>query len=226
MQKKKSAYYYQNYQRRMNLKQDYYRFGLLKLNYKSKKDLYENLYIKAIVDAYQRINKSAALENEIRDRFILDLEKENEFTKDLIQNEILQLDFERPHFVSPSEKRRTDIVFFISGFGSFTIECKRLFKESSKNEEYIDEGLKRFIELKYSSKESYAGMIGFIISGDILTITSDLNEKVKDCFFVLRQSNFLSKRCVNWKYSFQSKHNRINNTKIHIYHLFFEFLIE
>lgn len=209
----------------MNLKQEYYRFGLLKLNYKSKKDLYENLYIKAIVNAYRRINKSAALENEIRDRFILDLEKENKLTRDLIQNEILQLDFERPHFVSPTEKRRTDIVFFISGFGRFTIECKRLFKESSKNEKYIDEGLKRFIELKYSSKESYAGMIGFIISGDILTTMHNLNVKVKNYHFVLSENNLLTKKCVDWKYSYQSKHNRLNNTKIHIYHLFFKFLI-
>ena len=176
------------------------------------------------MDAYQRINKAGALENEIRDRFILDLEKENKLTRDLIQNEILQLDFERPHFISSIEKRRTDIVFFISGFGSFTIECKRLFKESSKNKEYIDEGLKRFIELEYSEKETYAGMIGFIISGDIITIATNLSKRVKDYFFALNQSNLITKRCADWNYSFQSKHHRINKTKIHMYHLFFEFL--
>lgn len=130
----------------MKLEEEYYQFGLEKLGYKSKKDLYENLYLKAIVDSYQRINKSIALENEIRDRFILDLERENLLTKDLIQNNILQLDFERQHFVSPTEKRRTDIVFFITGFGKFTVECKRLFKQPSKNREYLDKGLKRFIE--------------------------------------------------------------------------------
>ena len=162
----------------MKLKEEFYQFGLERLNYRSKKDLYENLYLRSTVDTYRRINKSAALENEIRDRFILDLERKNQLTRDLIQNDILQLDFERQHFVSPSEKRRTDIVFFITGFGKFTVECKRLFKEPSRNEEYINEGLKRFVELKYSENEAYAGMIGFVVSGNIRTITEDVSTKV------------------------------------------------
>jgi len=210
----------------MKLKNRYYQFGLQALNYKSKKDLYENLYLKAITDSYRRVKKSIALENEIRDRFIRDLENENQLTKRLIQNNILQLDFERPHFVSETEKRRTDIVFFISGFGNFIVECKRLHKETGKNSEYIEAGLKRFIEIKYSEKEGHAGMIGFIVSGDISTITSSLNTKVKDFFFVPTQHALLKKSCAGWKYSFQSTHNRINNTRIHIYHLFFEFIAE
>ena len=180
----------------MKLKEEFYLFGLEKLNYKSRKDLYENLYLRAIVDSYQRINKSTALENEIRDRFILDLERENELTKDLIHNAILQLDFERQHFVSPSEKRRADIVFFITGIGKFTIECKLLFKESSRNQEYINEGLKRFAEIKYSKDEGYAGMIGFVVSGNIRTITEDLSAKVGNYFFVLEQSSLLRKKCI------------------------------
>ena len=221
---KKWGYYYQSYQRRMKLKDEYYKFGLEKLNYKSKKDLYENLYLKAIVDTFHRIDKSVALENDIRDRFVWDLERENKLTKDYIQNYILQLDFERQHFVSESEKGRTDIVFSLAGFDRFTIECKRLFKEPSKNEEYINEGLKRFVELKYSENEGYAGMIGFVVSGNIRTITEDLNTKVGNYFFVLEQRSLLREKCIGWEYSFQSKHHRTNNTKIHVYHLFFEFL--
>ena len=208
----------------MKLKEEFYLFALEKLNYKSRKDLYENLYLRAIVDSYQRINKSAAPENEIRDRFILDLERENELTKDWIHNDIMQLDFERQHFVSPSEKRRADIVFFITGIGKFTIECKRLFKESSRNQEYINEGLKRFVELKYSKNEGYAGMIGFVVSGNIRTITENLRWKVGNYFFVSEQSSLLRKKCIGWEYSFESKHHRTNNTQIHVYHLFFEFM--
>lgn len=208
----------------MKLKQEYYQYGLGKLGYKSKKDVYENLYLKAIVDSYRRIDKTPGLENEIRDRFIFDLERENLLTKNLIQNNILQLDFERQHFVSKLEKRRSDIVFFLSGFDRFIIECKRLFKEVSKNSEYINEGLKRFVELKYSDKANFAGMMGFVVAGNILSITNDLSAKVKDYFFALTQSNLSTKTCVDWEYSFQSKHNRMNNTQIHIYHLFFEFL--
>ncbi len=208
----------------MKLEKEFIQFVLEKLNFKSKRDLYENLYLKAIVETYHRINKSTGGENEIRDRFVWDLQRENKLTKDYIQKNLLQLDFEKQHFVSPTEKRRTDIGFFMTGIGNFTFECKRLFKERSKNEEYITEGMKRFIDLKYSEKESYAGMVGFIISGNILAIVNDVNAKVKDYFLVLTQSDLLTKTCVDWDYSFQSKHNRMNNTQIHIYHLFFEFL--
>lgn len=208
----------------MKLKEDYYQFGLKKLNFKSKEDLYENLYLRAIVDSYLRIDKSPALENEIRDRFVWDLERENRLTKLYIQNYILQLDFERQHFVSKSEKKRTDIVFSLAGFDRFVIECKRLFEEPSKNMEYISEGLNRFVDLQYSGNESYAGMIGFVVSGNILTITNNLNNQVKNHFFVKAQNKLLLRKCTNWKHSFQSRHNRTNRTEIHIYHLFFNFL--
>ena len=114
--------------------------------------------------------------------------------------------------------------FFITGFGKFTVECKRLFKESSRNEEYVNEGVKRFFDLKYSEKESYVGMIGFVVSGKIVTITNHLMGKIKDYSFVLSHESFLRQKCVDWEFSFQSMHNRVNKTKIHIYHLFFEFL--
>lgn len=208
----------------MGLREEYYQFGLEKLGFKSKKDVYENLYLKAIVDSYNRIDKTPDLENEIRDRFVLDLERKNVFTKDYIQNYILQLDFERGHFVSETKKRRTDIVFSLAGFDRFIFECKRLFSFPSKNAEYINEGLKRFVELQYSENESYAGMIGFVVSGNIFTITDHLMGKIKEYSFVLSHENLLRQKCADWQFSFQSMHNRVNNTKIHIYHLFFEFL--
>ena len=210
----------------MELKEDFYKFALKRLGYKSRKDLYENLCIKAIVDSYRRISKLQGLENDIRDRFILDLEKENPLTSSLIQNDILQLDFERYHFVSSKEKRRTDIVFFISGIGKFTFECKRLFQKTNKNIYYFNEGLKRFLDLKYAFNENYGGMLGFIISGDILTILNDINNKLKMPPYISKELNLLSQQCVDWTHSFQSKHIRIDNTKIHIYHLFFEFSSE
>lgn len=97
----------------MSNSQSYYQFGLQKLNYKSAQDLYERLYLKAIVDTYGRIDKSPDIENNIRNRFIWDLEKVNPLIKTLIDNNILQLDFEHSHFVTESEIKRTDIVFFI-----------------------------------------------------------------------------------------------------------------
>lgn len=205
----------------MNNQEEYIQFGLGTLNYKSKQDLYENLYLKAIVDSYTRISHVLDKENNIRDRFVLDMEHDNENTKELIQSGILQLDFERMHFVSEDEKRRTDLVFFISGFGNFTIECKRLFEQNSKNDEYISNGLSRFIDLKYSQNNFFAGMMGFVVSGNEEIVTNKLKEKVVSTNNI--DSSFANGIFESWKLSFNSSHNRIDNTQINIYHLFFSF---
>ena len=52
-------------------------FWLDKLGFKSKEDVYENLYLKAFIDSYRRIGKVSMLEEKIRDRFVFDLEREN-----------------------------------------------------------------------------------------------------------------------------------------------------
>jgi hypothetical protein len=199
----------------------YIQFGLGCLNYKSKQDLYENLYIKALVDSYQRADKSTDIENEIRDRFILDLINCNSYTSELVKKDILQIDFERWHFVSGTEKRRTDIVFFISGFGNFTVECKRLFHEESKNDEYTKNGLSRFINLKYSKENNYAAMVGFVISGDIDKIEKSILEKCQTVFFV--ENEFSKQPSNSWENSFKTTHKRVNDSEINIYHLLFEF---
>ena len=128
-------------------------FWLDKLGFKSKKDLYENLYLKAFIDSYHRIGKDSILEEKIRDRFVFDLERENPLTKDWIQQQILFLNWERWINVSEEEKSRADISFSISG-------CENLLKKS----------------------------------------------------------------CSDWEYSFQSRHDRSDNTCIHLYHLFFDFI--
>lgn len=221
MPKRKSVYSCQNFPKRMNDQDRYIKFGLSCLKYKSKQDLYENLYLKALVESYHRIDKSPAIENKIRDRFILDLENKNTLTSELVKKGILQIDFERQHFVSENEKRRTDLVFFISGFGNFIIECKRLFKDESKNNEYITNGLDRFIQLKYSKDTHYAAMSGFIINGDKEIIKRLLLEKCHAINFI--ENEFTGNIYKNWKDSFRTTHIRSDNSQINIYHLFFEF---
>jgi hypothetical protein len=206
----------------MSNKQSYYKFGLQRLKYKSAQDLYENLFLSAIIDTYGRIDKSGDIENNIRDRFIWDLERNNTITKNLIDNNILLLDFERQHFVNQMEKRRTDIVFFISGFEKFILECKCLHQQPSKNKSYIDEGVKRFLELKYAEKNQYASMIGFVVSGDISEIFGATQASVSN-YYPSNLNTFNNQVNLNWKYSFKSIHNRINDTYILIYHLIFPF---
>lgn len=197
-------------------------FALDKLGFKSKEDLFENLYLKAIIDSYQRIKKDSIMEEKIRDRFVFDLELENLWTKDWIKLQILSLNTERRIIISEEERSRADISFFISGVGDFTIECKRL--EYADNR-YLDGGIKRFVELKYAKYDSrHAGMIGFVIKGEIKPIVEELKAKVKNFHFSPGFENLLNTTCLGWESSFQSRHDRRNNTGIHLYHLFFDFI--
>jgi len=205
----------------MNNQERFMQNALGCLNYKSEQNLYEELYLKAIIDSYQRIDKSVDLENVIRDRFVFDLERKNHLTQDLVQKGILQLDFERTHFVSETEKRRTDIVFFISGFGNFTCECKRLFRQDSKNNEYIDEGLKRFIELKYSKNNQYSAMLGFVVDGEIDKIKTFLLKKCEANNYI--KNEFTEQEYFDWMNSFKTAHQRSDYTEIKMYHLLFSF---
>ena len=201
-------------------KEEFMHFALDKLGFKTKEDLYENLYLRAFIDTYQRIGTTSGFEEEIRDRFVYDLEWVNPFTKDLIQMQILILTWERWLVDSEKEKSRADISFSISGF-EFIMECKRLKFADSK---YLNEGIERFVRLKYARGDTCAGMIGFVIGGDIKKIAAHLKTKVKDFYFSPGFEYLLRKRCLDWEHSFQSKHDRSNNTRIHLYHLFFDFI--
>jgi len=205
----------------MNKKKEYIHFGLSCLGFKSRQDVYENLYLKAIIDSYGRIEKSIDLENNIRDRFVWDFENTNQITCRLVNDGILQIDLERYHFISQNEKKRTDLTFFISGLGNFTFECKRLFKKTSKNEAYIADGLKRFIDSQYSRMNDYAGMLGFVVSGDITTIRAELLNKCRNVSYI--PNDFTSQEYDEWKHTIKTAHSRNGNTNICIYHLFFEF---
>lgn len=192
------------------------------LGLKSKEDLIENIYLKAFIDAYQRISKTSVLEGEIRDRFVKDFEWENSYTTDLIQQQILILTWERWINVSQEEKSRADISLSISGI-EFIVECKRLEFSDIK---YINDGIKRFVELKYARQDTCAGMIGFVIAGNIDAICNRLKSKVQKFQFTANNDHLLLTNCLDWKRSFQSKHNRNNKTTIHLYHLFFDFIPE
>jgi len=190
------------------------------LPYKSKVDLYENLYLRAIIDSYGRIEKCKGKEEEIRDRIYYDLAHRNPLTKKWFDLELLDIRFEKWKIDQEKNKSRVDLSFFWSGFGHFEIECKRLFQQPSKNEAYLNDGLIRFINLKYSEKNEYAGMIGFVVSGKISTIKDKILQDVK----VFNPNKTpIQELKLNWEHSFISHHKKINDDKIQIYHLFFQF---
>lgn len=201
----------------MNKKNQFIQFGLKVLGYKSKQDLIENLFIKSIYDTYGRVDKNVAIENDIRDRFIYDFYYNSTMLKSLINKNILYVNWEKWVFKNADDLGRTDLSFAISGF-EFIVECKRLKNASSK---YISDGLSRFINKEYSKNESYAGMIGFIVEGDVKWICSSLMEKCKQEKY--SESEFSRARVDYSETSFLTSHNREGTDVINIYHLFLSF---
>ena len=90
------------------------------------------------------MEKTSILEEKIRDQFIYDFFWKNPFTKNLIQKQLLTLNWERRLIDSDKEMSRADISFSFLGF-EFIIEWKRLKFADSK---YLNEAIKRFVERK------------------------------------------------------------------------------
>ena len=203
----------------MSKKNQFLQFGLSCLGYKSKQDLIEELYIKSIIDTYGRLIKTIGFENDIRDRFIYDFYNESPLLKEFIQSNILYVNWERWVFKNEDDLGRTDLSFGISSF-EYVIECKRL---KNAHQQYISEGLCRFIKNEYSSNESYAGMIGFVVEGNITNISDELKNKCQKEEF--SNNSFANEKLYSWKHGFKTAHNRVNNTAINLHHLFFEFTL-
>lgn len=101
----------------------------------------------------------------------------------------------------------------------FTFECKRLDWYATKNNEYINNGLSRFIKWQYSKKMNIAWMIGFVqwfkkwktidnLVGDLEKRISGFNKYIVDDF----------------NHAYHSNHERAEGLwKIDIYHLLFDF---
>jgi len=113
----------------------------------------------------------------------------------------------------------------------YIIECKRLDSanltgNTGLNAKYITDGIKRFVERKYSAYYRINGMIGFIvehldIDANITNINSLLEKKFCDANAItfLTFINFIK----DFKYQYYSVHKDINNKKIKLYHLMFDF---
>jgi hypothetical protein len=186
--------------------------------YHSKKEIVE-LCFKSLIDSYQRVRQIKGIdllnENMIRDKFVVDLERENNLIKHAIDNHIIIV---VPESWDAVKRRRADIRFILPFIKrNLIFECKKLY---SAERRYLDEGLARFVRLEYSEKEDDAGMIGFVINPkSLINIISGIKGKVCQFHF----SSLTDEQVLGWPYSFQSVHVRMDFTKILIYHLFFEF---
>jgi len=205
--------------------------------YSSHKEVIEKLYLKAFINAFERIKHiegiSTFSENTIRDKFQYDFEHSNPLITKYISNQTITFNSES-QIIEKQEKYRTDIKLFCAWYREhFVIECKLLRSASQVyikgrynkvEEKYEVNGIERFITLTYSKNDDYAGMLGFIIKGNSGRIVNSLKHKVKDFRPSDEIDQFIDQKCVEWELSFQSTHIRINKTKIHLYHLFFDFV--
>ena len=188
--------------------------NLSKLGYSSKKDIVERLYLSSLKESYERINKTISTENDIRDRFVDDLyHNEESPIKKWLQYKVIYLNWENWSFDCGGLKVRSDFSFKISGM-EFIIECKRL---KSADKAYIDEGLERFINLKYAKGDEYGGMIGFVISGDKNAISDGLQKRIK----MLHHTQSINR--ASPKPFFNTIHRRSDTSQIELYHMFFDF---
>jgi hypothetical protein len=191
-------------------------------NFKTREDVIA-LYLQAIIESYKFIDKSIDDENKIRDRFYWDLTKRNPLLEKYLKFNLIKISFEDWKMVSEEEKRRVDLTFFISSFGSFEIECKCFSGTQTGKGQYLTNGLIRFIKLKYSEKDNEAGMIGFVIGGDTDTIFKSNIQNVQNFHPTNPPKRIQNPTNNNWNHSFTSFHKRTDASEITIYHLLFEF---
>ena len=145
---------------------DFIKVNLAKLGFDSKQDIIENLFIKSMHNSYVRLDKTISHENDIRDRFIEDLKFSPSRLRGWLQLKAIYLDWENWVFTPDGDKARTDITFKLSGL-QYILECKRL---KYVDKAYIEEGIDRFVSLKYAEGDDQAAMVGFVINGDKTTI--------------------------------------------------------
>jgi len=218
----------------------FYSNNLLNLNnfvskYSTIQSLVENLYLKAFIEAYGWIKKyesvNGLLENDIRNKFTHHFKHHNSFLKEYINNLTIIITKENEIYTK-DETQRTDIELISSGHcNKFVVECKRLtyaetryVKGTVKNGIYEIDGMEKFIKLIYAEKDDYAGMIGFVIKGNPKKIINSLKEKVRVLSPAQEITFLLTQIYDGWQLSFQSKHLRKDNTELHLYHLFFDFV--
>lgn len=199
-------------------------FMLEHLGYNSLTELFEQLYLAAVLKSSGnlkgKVNFGPLKENEIRDLLVRDLEFENTLLERFLERKVIDLKSEVTRLRPDTEKKvRTDIEFFISGVGSFVIECKKLDGYTNL---YLDEGVHRFRDGKYSIRDSEASMLAFVVDGDVSRIVkkTKANVEMDPSYF---EENSHSLICAGYPHSFHSIHRRFSADPILIHHIFLDF---
>jgi hypothetical protein len=201
----------------MRTQKDYLGSILSDLNFPTVESLVDGFFLYELIDSYSRISKAKETENNIRDRFIYDLNRKDSITRNLMDKRIMSIDPENWVYSDSRRLGRADICFRLPGI-QFVVECKCLSYADNK---YLEEGVKRFIDLKYADGDDFAGMMGFVIDGNIDSIKRNLCSKV--AVFSPSATIAAERLSSNYKDSFVSTHLRKDRTTIQLSHLLFEF---
>ncbi len=104
---------------------------------------------------------------------------------------------------------------------------KRIKKYRNLHLEYIHQAIYRFIRREYADGLSKAGILGYVLAGDVRNIVSNINGSMNKIWEnpPLPHSNHLliAQPINNFENIYQSWHTRTDNTNINLYHLFLSF---
>lgn len=191
------------------------------LRYSSYSTLVEDLYIKALIDSFERLSVIPGIanktENQIRNHLAFDLENNNQLLALLFQTKLLKLTKENTLLITPIDTKRTDIEFYISGSGDFIVECKNL---KSADQRYISEGIDRFVNKVYGAADAEAALIGFVVGGKVNSILSRMEVRIQNEASCVKNYTHATKKCNGYEFSFHSSHIRSNISTIILHHLF------
>ncbi len=105
----------------------------------------------------------------------------------------------------------------------YAIECKRLDGTNTKNLDYVDEGILRFVILKYSSSMPLAAMIGFVETKKISDVVVGINHILKNHKRIVTNQMLTPKPLTeDFDQFYSSSHKRKRNL-INLYHFMFDY---
>ncbi len=104
----------------------------------------------------------------------------------------------------------------------FTFECKRLNNNPALANEYVKEGMMRFIFCKYTSNCKVGGMIGYLIDGSVFDNVYLINEKINAQEGLNNDDDLKPEELINdFKDIYGSEHTRDKcPSPLKIYHIF------
>jgi len=136
-----------------------------------------------------------------------------------------------PIFLKKSKRGRPPTIDFVfrKGFietSYLGFECKIINSNNSNSiQEYIDEGMYRFIGSKYSPHEKVGGMIGYTFNNDVSTCVNEINIKIDKHKILNKMDCLLALNLIKgFKNLYISKHKKGNlSESFLIYHIFMFF---